>query len=62
MKRDFQPFSNLWTIVNKWRVSYDKWMNDPFDTVDAIFAQQFVDESSRILVGVKKYMEEKKFD
>lgn len=31
----FAPFFYLWDTAESWKSSYQNWMNDPFDTLDA---------------------------
>ncbi len=46
MQREFLPYANLWSIIHKWKVGEVKWMNDPFETIDALDCEKFIEESS----------------
>ena len=32
----FAPFFYLWDTTESWKSSYNTWMNDPFDSLDAL--------------------------
>lgn len=36
MQKEFTPYSNLWNVVHGWIEGSEKWINDPFEMVDAI--------------------------
>jgi len=49
MSRDFQPYSNLWLTANKWFTDQVGWLNGEWETVDAVSAEKFVEESVKTL-------------
>jgi hypothetical protein len=49
MHRDFIPYSNLWNTVHGWIVGSEIWINDAFDTVDALACQKFVEDGVKHL-------------
>lgn len=36
MSRDFAPFSTLWKAVHGWKTGKEIWVNDEWNTIDAI--------------------------
>lgn len=60
MQKEFAPYSNLWLTADKWTKYKASWLNDEFETVDAVAAEKFVEESSRILQGVIRYFRDQK--
>ena len=36
MVREFVPYSKFWNTVHGWIEGSEKWIYDPFETVDAI--------------------------
>jgi dynein heavy chain len=59
MGRDFQPYSNLWTITHKWKAGIVQWLNGAWDELNAEEAEKFIDDSSRTLMGVIRHFKEK---
>ena len=59
LKKNFEPYLQMWTVVNHWIEHRPKWLNDYWDTVDARSAEQFIDSSIRSLVAVIKHFKEK---
>ena len=59
MVKEFTPYSNLWTTAEKWNKSYQIWLKDPFNTVDAVAAERFVEESSKLLNGVNRFFKDR---
>lgn len=59
MVRDFAPFSKLWKAVHGWRVGRETWVNDEWNSIDAIACQTFIEENSKSLAGVIRYMRDK---
>jgi len=45
----FQPYYNTWTTVHTWLTEYPKWNNDTWASVDALFAEKFVEDGSKAL-------------
>jgi len=35
MLKDFKSYFDLWTVVEEWKKSYQSWLHDPFDELDA---------------------------
>lgn len=44
MQKEFAPYSNLWLTADKWTKYKASWLNDEFETVDAVAAEKFVEE------------------
>jgi len=59
MGRDFQPYSNLWTITHKWKTGIVQWLNGHWEDLDAEEAEKFIEDSSRTLMGVIRHFKEK---
>jgi len=59
MGRDFQPYSNLWTITHKWKTGIVQWLNGNWEDLDAEEAEKFIEDSSRTLMGVIRHFKEK---
>jgi dynein heavy chain len=57
--KEFTPYNTLWHIVNKWYTDIDRWLNQPFEQLDANAAEKFVEESVRSLVGVIRIFKDK---
>ena len=47
---DLTPYYNLWIQINTWRKNGDKWMKDPWKNVDALKAENFVDQGYQTLI------------
>ena len=59
LKKNFEPYLEMWTIVNHWKEHRPRWLHDYWGAVDAQSAEQFVDLGVRALVGVVKHFREK---
>jgi dynein heavy chain len=59
MIKDFAPYSNLWITTDNWYKNIDNWKNNAFDSVDAPFAERFVDDGLRTLQGSLRYFKDK---
>lgn len=44
IQQEFVPYKNLWNTVHGWIVGSESWINDAFETIDAISAQKFVED------------------
>ena len=54
MIKEFKPYFDLWTTVEEWKKSYNSWLNDPFDEVDAGKVEETVDNSIKTLFKSKE--------
>ena len=59
MIKEFKPYFDLWTTVEEWKKSYNSWLNDPFDEVDAGKVEETVDNSIKTLSGVIRFFKSK---
>ena len=59
MIKEFKPYFDLWTTVEEWKKSYNSWLNDPFDEVDAGKVEETVDNSNKTLSGVIRFFKSK---
>ena len=59
MARDFQPYVNLWSTANRWLKGHEKWLHDPWETVDAEEAEKLVEEGTKNLGQVVRYMRDR---
>ena len=60
--KEFAPYSNLWLTTSNWFKNYETWMNGKWDSLDAISAEKFVEESLRTLAGVSRNFRDKNID
>lgn len=61
MAREFQPYSNLWTITHRWKTDIVKWLEGNWEELDAESAEKFIDESSRTLIGAVRHFKEREY-
>ena len=54
MKKDWEPFSNLWTIAKNWLSNKDEWLHGNFDKLDASRVDSVVNNGVRDLFKVVK--------
>ena len=59
MNREFQPYSNLWLTTHKWKLGKVSWMTDPWQELNAVEAEKFVDDGSRNLQSVIRFFKDK---
>lgn len=59
MIKEFDPFLNLWRYIHNWIEGIQQWKTGPWDKVDAIGAQNFVEDGSRILGQVNRVFKDK---
>jgi dynein heavy chain len=57
--KEFDPYLNLWRIVHNWFTGIVDWKEGPFASVNAIEAQTFVEDGSRILGQVSRFFKDK---
>ncbi len=62
MQREFAPFANLWSIASKLIKGKQSWLYDQWETIDAINAEKFVEEGSKQLAQVVRFMRDRKID
>ena len=55
MVKEFTPYSNLWVTANQWFTNIEKWMNGEWETLDAVAAEKFVEDSVRIVGTVIRF-------
>lgn len=49
MVKEFTPYSNLWSTTDNWFKLRESWLNDEWENLDAVEAEKFVEDASRIL-------------
>jgi len=59
MNKDFKPYYDLWTVVETWRVSYNSWLKDPFDDLNAQEVEDCVDNSYKVMAQVIRFFRDK---
>lgn len=59
MQKEFLPYSNLWITADKWIKYHKSWLKDDFKTIDAVTAERFVEDSTRLLNGVCRFFKER---
>ena len=57
MLRDFKPYSDLWTVAHKWFLNEKVWINEEFDTIDALEVERFVEDGCKTLGRCVKYFD-----
>lgn len=60
MLKHFSPYYNNWKNINKWQKLHPKWINDNWEKVNAVQAEQFVEEGVKVLNQSLRYFREKK--
>ena len=59
MIKEFTPYSNLWVTANKWFTNIEVWMNGEWESLDAVAAEKFIEESVRIIGSVIRFFRER---
>lgn len=59
MQREFIPYSNLWITANNWYKNKDIWMEVEWERLDAVYAERFVEDSIKLLIGVIRFLRER---
>lgn len=59
MQKDFKAFYDLWTVVEEWKKSYNSWLYDPFDEIDAAKVEQLVEDSSKTMSSAIRFFRDK---
>ncbi|EGR27865.1 hypothetical protein IMG5_187090 [Ichthyophthirius multifiliis] len=49
MEKEFMPYANLWTTADQWFKNIEQWRNGEWQTLDAVAAEKFVEESIQLL-------------
>jgi dynein heavy chain, axonemal len=57
--KKFQPFFNLWTTVDNWRISYKSWLHDSFEDLNAQKLEETVDNSNKTMAQVIRLFRDK---
>lgn len=55
MVKQFTPYSNLWVTAYNWFTNINLWMNGEWETLDAVAAEKFVEDSVRIIGTVIRF-------
>jgi dynein heavy chain len=58
--KDFTPYSNLWLTADKWFKHHQSWLNDEWESLDAVEAEKFVEEAVKTLAGCVRYFRDTK--
>jgi dynein heavy chain len=59
MAKDFQPYSNLWLTTRNWFKSHASWLNDDWESLNAVELDNTFDNSNKIVSQVLRYFREK---
>lgn len=59
MHKEFQPYCNLWKIVDFWIKGYQKWMYDEFDKINADECDKFIEDAVKTLSSIARTMKDK---
>lgn len=59
LKKDFDPYYNLWTTSNLWFKNIEIWRNGPWEELNAIECEKFVDNAFKTYGQVIKFFKDK---
>jgi dynein heavy chain len=59
MQKEFRQYYDLWTTVETWKKSYESWLNDPFDELDAANVEETVDNANKIMAQCLRAFKDK---
>ncbi|KAL4464296.1 hypothetical protein ABPG72_011341 [Tetrahymena utriculariae] len=59
IKKDFDPYYNLWTTSNQWFKNIEVWRNGPWNELNAIECEKFVDNAFKTYNQVIKFFKDK---
>ena len=60
MSKAFKPYSHLWLTANDWFTNEVKWLEGPWEDLDAEAAEKFVEERCRTLSAAIRYFKDNK--
>lgn len=59
LKKDFEPYYELWTNTNTWYSNHEKWLNGRWEDLDAVKMEDIVTNSIKTLNKVIRIFKEK---
>ncbi|CAJ1398655.1 unnamed protein product [Effrenium voratum] len=59
LQKEWEPFSNLWVTAYHWLEDSEKWMNGPFQEMDAKYCEQSVTTGAKTLFKTVKGLEKR---
>jgi len=57
--KDFEPYSNLWSVTRNWYHSHKSWLEDPWAQLDAINLEETVQNSFKTILRTASYFKAK---
>lgn len=49
MEKEFLPYQNLWITAHMWYKNQEAWMTGEWESLDAVAAEKFVEDSLQLL-------------
>ena len=59
MQKDFKPYSDLWLTANYWYENSVKWLDDPWDQLNAPVVEQFMEDSTKLMAITMRTFKER---
>ena len=59
MQKEFKPYSDLWLTANYWFENSVKWLDDPWETLNAPAVENFVEDSTKLMAGNIRFFKDK---
>lgn len=59
MGKEYKPYYDLWTTVETWRSSHQRWLNDALEEVDAQNVEDTVDLANKTMAQVLRFFRDK---
>lgn len=62
MEKEFQPYSNMWITADQWFKNQEHWLHGEWNTLDAVAAEKFVEDSIQLLNKSIRSFRDRKID
>ncbi|KAL4427402.1 hypothetical protein ABPG74_009674 [Tetrahymena malaccensis] len=62
MEKEFLPYQNMWITGNQWYKNQVQWLHGEWDTLDAVQAEKFVEDSIQLLNKAIRSFKDRKID
>lgn len=62
MEKEFLPYSNLWVTSDQWFKNRERWLSGDWESLDAVAAEKFVEDSIQLLNKSIRSFRDRKID
>lgn len=59
MQKEFKPYSDLWLTANHWFENSVKWLNNPWQDLNAPAVEQFMEDATKLMAGNIRFFKDR---